>query len=342
MRMIVRGIGVAGGFGCGVADLSAALQGGSVVPGEFTVPTGSGPVQIPALRASTARLEEFVAKKALRRIDHYSKLALLGSSLALQDGRMLGQDLSRLGLVIASGYGATTTTFSFLDSVIADGDALASPTHFANSVHNAAAAYITMMLGVKGPSLTVSQFDMSVPSALASARQWLAEGRVDQVLFGAIDEISELVGYLWHRRSQTGAAGRTIPGEGAAFFLLGRDEAEEGGYCAIDDVFIGRSCAQSVAARDPYFIVRGSGEGSFRKSGGIPEGRCLGEYAGIYGSTPAGAAFDIAIAALMLKEGRFVAGKGAAGGVEGIEAGHICTVTESGTGGCGVVQMSRL
>ena len=40
---------------------------------------------------------------------------------------------------------------------------------------------------------------MSVPSALISAIEWLKEGRVEKVLFGAVDEYSDILGYCWHR-----------------------------------------------------------------------------------------------------------------------------------------------
>ena len=40
---------------------------------------------MPAFLADTARLDDFLNKKALRRVDHFSKMALLGSYLALQD-----------------------------------------------------------------------------------------------------------------------------------------------------------------------------------------------------------------------------------------------------------------
>jgi len=330
MRVAIKGIGVTGGFGCGLSDLRAALKSGDVAADTFTVPTGTGPVEIPAFLAQTGRLDEFVPKRALRRIDRYSRLALLGSCLALSDGGALGGDLSRTGVVIASGYGATSTTFAFLDTIIADGDTLASPTHFASSVHNAAAANITMMLGIKGPCLTVSQFDMSVPSALVSARQWLAEGRCDQVLFGAVDELSDLVGYLWHRqRLAEPEAEADVPGEGAAFFLLGRSE-EGSGYCAIDGVSVGSGTPpRSELPEDaPILLNRGGGFGGLTRTlEGVPA-HLLRLHAGLYGATPAGAGFDLAIAALMLQG-------------EGGESTNACTVQLPASGGYAVTRLSR-
>ena len=314
MRIAIKGIGVVGGCGCGVAELKKTLESGLGRVTEMIVPSAAGPLVLPAYRAATERLEEYVTKRALRRIDHYSKLGLLGAYLALDDAGMLGTDLSRLGVVVASGYGATATTFAFLDSLIADGDICASPTHFANSVHNAAAANISILLGAKGPSLTVSQFEMSVPSALVSARQWLLEGRVDAVLFGAIDELSDLIGYLQHRQhgprrpaaiAPLASAESSIIGEGSAFLLLTREDGSRA-YGCIDAVETGRLYGGDLPlAADALLLLGADGrqELGARYRAAVPPAARVACYAPLYGCMPAGAAFDLAVAALILQRG---------------------------------------
>jgi 3-oxoacyl-[acyl-carrier-protein] synthase II len=195
LGLAIQGVGAVGAFGSGIQALRQALCAGKVPLGTLQVATAGGSLELPAYRADTEPLEEFVSKRALRRIDHFSRLALLGGYLALQDAGRLEADRSRLGVVIATGYGAMQTTFAFLDSFIDGGDACSSPTHFSNSVHNAAAANLSILLGATGPSLTVSQFELSVHSALLTARQWLAEGRVDAVLLGGVDELGAVLGY---------------------------------------------------------------------------------------------------------------------------------------------------
>lgn len=355
-RLAVKGIGVVGGFGTGVAALEAALGSGTVTVESLEVPTQLGAVSIPAYRAQTSALEEFVAKRALRRVDHYSKLALLGAHLALKDAGLLGADLSRLGVVVATGYGATATTFAFLDSIIADGDSCSSPTHFANSVHNSAAANLSIMLGIKGPSLTVSQFDMSVPSALLSARQWLAEGRVDAVLFGAVDELSDLVGYLRQRRCggvHAAAmapfdAGRdsSIVGEGAAFLLLTRDDGGRA-YCAIDHVETGNLWGGRLALPGDALLLLGADgreETGGRYLDTVPAGAGAACYTPIYGCMPAAAAFDLAAAALVLRRGSPFASPGGAGPFASRSGGvsRVCSLRLAGAGEYSLVMLSAL
>jgi len=180
--------------------------------------------QIEVLKADTSDLEHFIPKKKLRRVDHYSRMALLATGRALEgmDSSLLAG--TKTGLIVATGYGALNSTFSFLDSYIAKGDKLAAPTHFSGSVHNAAAAHISMCYGITGPCLTVSQFDLSFVSALLTAAAWLETGRADNVLVGAVDEWCEVAGYCMQKLASHTDMSLCSFGEGAAFFLLTRDK----------------------------------------------------------------------------------------------------------------------
>jgi 3-oxoacyl-[acyl-carrier-protein] synthase II len=316
MQIAIQGIGVVGGFGAGVAEMRKALLSGTGNRSTIHLSNCGDPLEIPAFRTDTSRLTEFVPLKALRRIDTFSKLGLLGAYLALEDAGVLAEGKQdRLGVVIASGYGASGITFSFLDSFINDGDICASPTYFANSVHNSAAAYISIMLGATGPSSTVSQFHQSVPSALQTARLWLSEGRVDRVLFGAVEELSELIGYAWCRQRGTTDSREisplltgtesAVPGEGAAFLLLSRKEEAQEGYCFLDQVITGRHLKPGFLSSPQDLLVLGA-DGRREKGADyavLAENATVACFTPLYGSMPISPAFDLAIAALMLKEG---------------------------------------
>lgn len=345
MRIAIQGIGVVGGFGAGVAELCQALQTGASNHAGIVLANCGEPLELAALRADTARLKDFVPLKALRRIDNFSRLGLLGAYLALEDaGVPLEAKQERLGVVIASGYGATGITFAFLDSFINDGDICASPTYFANSVHNSAAANISIMLGATGPSSTVSQLHLSAASALQTAWLWLAEGRVDRVLFGAIEELSELVGYAWYRqrgksdqpaaRPLLTAVESALPGEGAAFLLLSRAEEARKGYCLIDSVTTGRHLQPGfMSTQQDLLLLAADGRREYGAAyAGLAAQARIACFSPLYGSMPTGPAFDLAIGALMLKDGTtFVSPGGecdfpatvAAGG-EALTAGISC------------------
>ncbi|BDU75676.1 beta-ketoacyl synthase N-terminal-like domain-containing protein [Mesoterricola sediminis] len=227
MNPAVLGVGAVGGFGAGARALLEPAQ-----PGLYELPWGEGRRAIPAFRADTAPLERFVPRRALRRIDAFSRIALLGACLALEDAGMPTSGLEGLGVVLGSGYGATGTTFALIDSMIEGGDACASPTHFAGSLHNTPASHLAITLGATGPSLSLSRFQGLGDAVLLAARLMLAEGRATRVLAGVVDEVSDLTAYLWAR-----GEGGTPPGEGAAFLVLGEGE---GAYGSLDAAMAGR------------------------------------------------------------------------------------------------------
>jgi 3-oxoacyl-[acyl-carrier-protein] synthase II len=316
MRTAIEGIGVVGGFGCGVEKLRRALISGKCTPKMMPVTTRNHTAELPVYLCDTSSLETFISKRALRRVDRFSKLAVLGSFVALEDAGVLQDDHQNLAIVVATGYGASLTTFSFLDTAFDDGDACASPTLFSNSVHNAAAAHISILLKARGPNLTVSQFEMSVPSALLAACQLLEDKVVDGVLFGGVDEYCGVLGYCWQRFFGPDSTvsmkplewnnQSAIAGEGSAFFFLTRDEGNKPKYGFITDIQIGHVKKLEPQSQLGAFLFLGA---DGQKSSGIHYARCIQQgtqaavYTPLYGSFPAGFAIDMAIAAVSVREG---------------------------------------
>lgn len=311
-KMEINGLGLVGGFGCGKSALLKALADGRVTVEQVALRDR----QLPLYQADTAPLDTYLNKRALRRIDHFSRMALLGAFQALEDAGQPDIDRARLGVVVGSGFGPLATTFKFLDTVLDDGDAFASPTAFSNSVHNAAAAHIAMQLKITGPSLTVSQFDQSLVSSLLTARQWLAEGRVDAVLLGVVDEYHPVLGYCWEHYLGTAAATAMNPldftrttavaGEGAAFFLLQGQSSGAGRYGSIVALEMGsaeRGRPQSGAG--PQILncdgIPASGRLYRDHLNGTQAIAC---YTPLYGASPVSPAFDLAVGALSLERGR--------------------------------------
>jgi len=302
MRMAIKGVGVTGAFGSGVDALRSALQNKTITSEE------SDGVSI--YQAPIDGLDEFIPKRALRRIDHLSKMTLLSACLALKDADLLNADRTRTGVVIATGYGTLQTTFKFLDSYLDFGYACSSPTHFSNSVHNSAAAHVAMQLTATAPSLTVTQFEMSVSSALITARQWLAEERVDHVLFGAVDETAEVLSYCREQFFGSGEKGPLQPfsfdkqsavaGEGAVSFILTRSDHSPYGF--IDEIRLGnhRICAAEIPQKDLLIIGADGHKGCGQLYESLIKGRNTAAYAPLYGSFPAANGFDLAVAAVSL------------------------------------------
>ena len=315
MGIALNGIGIVGSFGSGVTGFKEALAKGVHTTKNVTVLSANTAHELPVYRADTAALEEFIPKAVLRRVDHYSRMSLLASFLALKDCSEVNIRKNRLGVIVTTGYGATNTTSAFLDSFLNGGDNFSSPTHFSNSVHNAAAAHISIFMKVTGPCLTVSQFELSFVSGLVTAVQWLEEKRVDTVLIGGVDEYCDTLGYCWLRyfgnwgKRQLSpfeyGSQSAIPGEGAAFFLLSRTKKDADPYCMITSVQIGNTRTEKPSFLDDSILLSGA---DGHKGCSKPyretslQNSSLVSFTPVYGSFPTNNAFDMAAGALVLSE----------------------------------------
>ena len=314
-RIAIRGIGVVGGFGTGVETLRDALAGPPAGSGAAASSEDSGG-GLSCHRADTAVLDGFVDRKALRRMDTISRLAILGACLALRDAGVDRPD-ERMGVALSTGYGPSGTTLAFLDSFIDSGDACSSPTLFSSSVHNAPAANLSTLLGVTGPNLSISQFEVSASSALLTALLWLEEGRVDRVLVGGVDEYCDVLGYCWKRFFSESSTAPCLPldtrrqtarpGEGCAFLLLERLSARERCAGVIEAVHMGRAGGSAPPIPADRLLVLGA-DGHRRCASAyarlVPPGSAVTSFGHLWGSFPTTTAFDAAAAAVVLQSGQ--------------------------------------
>lgn len=321
MKAAVCGIGVVGGFGSGMPALEKALNGNRFAATDVAIPTRDGPIRVPCLTADTGPLADYVPSPVLRRMDHYIRLGLLAAFGAMDDAGILNKHArGRLGIIVATGSGATNNHYDFQYPFEDKEEICGSPIRFANSVHNAAAAYISIALEEMGPNHSITHEDLSFPSALMTAVTWLQQRRVDAVLVGGVDELSHAHAYAWHihRQAQAAAQGsaktaRPVPmaGEGACFLVLKAADAVSSPYSVIRETALGRIRAGSLPRPmgDVYFL----GEGGLAATRGdygkwlFPGARSTC-YAHVYGDLAIDSAFDIAIAALSRKNNRIYPG----------------------------------
>ena len=310
--LAIQGIGIVAGFGCGNKAALQAIQNGSSPNASMQVQTQDGLFDYPVYAADPTPLKEFISPRKMRRVNKYSKLAVLAAYLALQDaGLDIPPHHSNMAVIVASGYGASTTTFKFLDDIIQEGDEFASPTQFSNSVHSSAASHITILLQIKGPCLTVTQFGMSSVAALFNAQTWLREKRVDAVLLGGVDEINPVLLYCYQNLWKTQIPKAieplnfqkqtAIPGEGSAFMLLTRDEGRPPQYGYINDISWENTSAFKLSKDDTVIIGadghRACGHGYTEIVRGTDKHR-IETFSTITGSMPSGQMFDVVLASL--------------------------------------------
>ncbi|MBI4682730.1 MAG: beta-ketoacyl synthase chain length factor [Nitrospirae bacterium] len=307
--MNIHGMGIVCACGTGVDSFEKALKQGWQKPEEIQVPHLKN-IKTPAYLVNLNEVSERHLFKKMRRADKFSKMAALAASEALVTGGLEGINKNNIGVIVATGLGTHDTTFNFLDGILDYGEAGVSPTVFSNSVHNAAASYISSVLGIQGQTLTVTQFYFSFHYALQLARSWLDEERCDHVLVGAVEQYGNVFGYICDTKLKTAADGKIrpfnfhpayqVPGEGAAFFLVSRKDTGNI-YGTFHDIAFGGHKNYTVPVDLNIIDTDGmlSDESVYMKD--ITSDVPVAAYSPIFGSMMTGSAFNCAAGVLMLK-----------------------------------------
>ena len=307
--MNILGIGMICSAGPGIAGLEKALLRGWNEPGTVATPHIPGG-SYPAYLVDLANLPDKTLLKKIRRSDAVSKMSVLAAADALADSGIRDITQKKLGIILATAYGPHVTTFNFLDDILDHGDAAVSPTTFSNSVHNAAASYIAMSLNIKGPTMTITQFQFSFQSGLQLAQAWLDQGRCDYVLAGAVDQYGDVLGYVADYKLTTAKDGKIrpftfkptaqVPGEGAAFFLLS-NKHEGNAYCSVDAVHTNDDPDQDRSVDINIIDADGMLPDESAYLPFLSKDVPTAAYSPLFGSMMVGSAFNMAAGALMLQ-----------------------------------------
>jgi len=309
--MNINGIGTVFTRGRGIENFEEALIEGWVPPFQQSysmLPDKS----LPVYRVNKEYIVDKKLLKKTRRADKFSKMAVLAACDAVADSGLGADEIESAGIILSTAFGPHATTFRFLDDIMDYGDDGVSPTLFSNSVHNAAASYISSVLNIHGPTLTLTQFKSSFHQALILAELWIKQKRCNNVLVGSVDESGDVMQYICAKKLETAKDGKirpfrfapvspAVPGEGAVFFLVSKQDRYKE-YCTILSVTTGSSLINETTP--DMYILDANGMGGdetgylkFASSGAIITG-----YAPVFGSMLTGSAFNCAAGALMLKK----------------------------------------
>ena len=309
--MYVSGIGTVGAFGRGIELLEKALLQGGVSPVLTDVHGINKP--IPVYSVKKEDIKEKALSRKMRRADKFSKMAAVAAFDAFKDSGLSGDSADdSLGIILATGFGPHVTTFDFLDGYIDYGESAVSPTSFSHSVHNAAASYISSILGVRGPTQTITDFNLPFQSALLLAETWLEQGRCKNILLGCVDELGTQMEYVFSRKYIYADDGIIrpfvfsenpvmVPGEGSTFFMLSSNP-ESQKYCKISDIKF--NCRFETDADVKLLDTDGmsGSESKYKDSILLNHNSLLAGYSPVFGSMKINTVFHCAIGALMLKK----------------------------------------
>ena len=231
-RVVITGCGAVGPFGEGVEVLVEAIK-----RGRTTVERTE--------RACATRVREAVdpgpvRANVWRRLDRSSRMAVSAARQALRDAGLASPDGasetssdSTCGIVLGTMTAGVPTLRDFLTATLREGPEGASPMLFPFTVPNSPASQCSILLGLDGPNLTISEMEASGLAAIATAAGLVRDGACEVMVAGGVDEWVDEYDRAWarlrltHRGDPAGfpgpfARGRRgfVPGEGAYFVVL--------------------------------------------------------------------------------------------------------------------------
>ncbi|MBX3359037.1 MAG: beta-ketoacyl-[acyl-carrier-protein] synthase family protein [Phycisphaeraceae bacterium] len=138
---------------------------------------------------SDEAMAEYLNVRRARRLSQYVKFSLAAAAMAVRDAG-LGGDRERLAsanAILGSMHGSASFCYEYYSEIVSQGVMAANPVLFAEGVPNAAAAHLSVSLGVRGACQTIIGSRTAGLDALALAALRVQNGTADTVLVVAAE-----------------------------------------------------------------------------------------------------------------------------------------------------------
>jgi 3-oxoacyl-[acyl-carrier-protein] synthase II len=202
---------------------------------------------------------DHIERRAARRMDRFSQLAVAAGRLALEDAALEPADgnRARIGAIVGSGIGGLAT---FVDqTLVVDrrGPDRASPLFIPMVIANMAAAHVSMELGLQGPLSCTSTACASGNHALGDATEAIRRGQADVMLAGGAEATITRTGVAAFNAMRALSTRNDHPEAASRPFDSGRDGfvmGEAGALLVLEELEHARA-----RGAEPYCEVLGYG-----------------------------------------------------------------------------------
>lgn len=312
--MKVLGLSAISSLGVGLEPLISTLKGSNNKKEreKRTYSYREKEVEFYDYRAPRFNLEGDIPQAVARRLGHFAKLTHHSINLAIIDSGVEFTDMTRVGMLVGSGVGPSSTNHTYMKKLAQFGAKGASPILFSNSLYNTATSFNTLSKKIHGPCTTVSNFELSTTLCFKTAELWLKKDIVDYVIVSIADEVYEhlQVGMCLDGNSPQEIfnpldASTKVQGDGAASFLLGKSDARTKYNLDVNLSFGSKfnTGFKYIDSSAPV-IVDFKGENytlDFLKQHNLNKN--LISYGAMYGSLPTSGALDLAVAIKSFNDG---------------------------------------
>lgn len=129
---------------------------------------------------------DYLDKKEAKRMDRFTQYAVVAGRLAIEDGNIDLETLDRenIGVILGTGIGGLETFETEHKKLLERGPKRVSPLLIPMMISNMAAAQVSMDLGLKGSSMTITTACASATHAIGESFRMIEKGIMDMVVTG--------------------------------------------------------------------------------------------------------------------------------------------------------------
>lgn len=187
-RVVITGMGAVTPIGNNVIDTWQGIKDGKCGIDKITLfDTAEHKVHL-AAEVKNLNEEKFLDKKQIKRLDRFSKFAIIASKEAMKDSGITPEntDMTRVGVVVSSGIGGLATIEEDNRKLMEHPDKV-SPMFIPKSIVNMAAGNVTIELGAKGESLAMVTACASATHSIGESYRMIKHGYEDVIFAGGTE-----------------------------------------------------------------------------------------------------------------------------------------------------------
>lgn len=197
------------------------------------------------IKAIEPNYKEFIPPAMIRRMSKTVKMSSVASHYALKEAGIEKPD----AIIVGTGMGCSQDSEKFLKNVIDNQEEFLTPTYFIQSTHNTVAGQIALGLQCHAYNFTYVNTSSSLEFSFLDAKLQINDGEAANVLVGSTDEQTDRTMELYCLNNTIkketdlpadylhSATNGVIWGEGASFFVVGKEKTENS-YAKLTDIKI--------------------------------------------------------------------------------------------------------
>jgi 3-oxoacyl-[acyl-carrier-protein] synthase II len=188
-RVVITGIGIVSPIGNDIETFkNSLLKGCSGISKITSFDVSEFPTKI-AAEIKDFNPENYIDKKKIRRMDRFVQFAMAASKMAIEDSKLNleNEDLSRIGVIVASGIGGIATIEREYKVLLEKGPKRISPFLIPMEIINMAGGEIAIEYGFKGPNYSIASACASSNNAIGDALRLIRYGDADVIITGGTE-----------------------------------------------------------------------------------------------------------------------------------------------------------